>query len=116
MTVLGRYEKGSVLCVLPFDRAANGCLLISRRHTGGRNRTHGLRTVVRRFLDLFDRAGPIFKSADIIDLVVTHILEDLPGERRTTAGSAIEDNGLFLIEILVVVWRVRVGAKFQHSA
>src|SRR5438876_583769 len=74
------------------------------------------RTVVRRFLDLFDRAGPIFKSADIIDLLVTHILEDLPGERRTTAGSAIEDNGLFLIEILVVVWRVRVGAKFQHSA
>jgi hypothetical protein len=68
------------------------------------------RTVVRRFLDLFDRAGPIFKSADIIDLLVTHILEDLPGERRTTAGSAIEDNGLFLIEILVVVWRVRVGA------
>ena len=64
------------------------------------------RTVVRRFLDLFDRAGPIFKSADIIDLLVTHILEDLPGERRTTAGSAIEDNGLFLIEILVVVWRV----------
>src|SRR5258707_14040899 len=73
------------------------------------------RTVVRRFLDLFDRAGPIFKSADIIDLVVTHILEDLPGERRTTAGSAIEDNSLFLIEILIVVWRVRVGAKFQHS-
>src|SRR5258706_8483068 len=32
----------SVLCVLPFDRAANGCLLISRRHAGGRNRTHGL--------------------------------------------------------------------------
>jgi len=28
-------------------------------------------TIVRRFLDLFDRAGPIFKSADIIDLVVT---------------------------------------------
>src|ERR1700688_1476975 len=74
------------------------------------------RTVVRRFLDLFDRAGPIFKSADIIDLVVTHILEDLPGERRTNAGSAIEENGLFLIEILVVVWRVRGGAKFQHSA
>src|SRR5260370_33960275 len=73
-------------------------------------------TVVRRFLDLFDRAGPIFESADIVDLVVPHILEDLPGERRTTAGSAIEDNGLFLIEILVVVWRVRVGAKFQHSA
>src|SRR5438034_10877719 len=78
--------------------------------------TGSYRTVVRRFLDLFDRAGPIFESADIIDLVVTHILEDLPGERRTTAGSAIEDNGLFLIEILVVVWRVRVGAKFQHSA
>src|SRR5258707_12882967 len=73
--------------------------------------TGSYRTVVRRFLDLFDRAGPIFESADIIDLVVTHILEDLPGERRTTAGSAIEDNGLFLIEILVVVWRVRVGAK-----
>src|SRR5260370_41558972 len=32
----------SVLCVFPFGRAANGCLLISRRHTGGRNRTHGL--------------------------------------------------------------------------
>jgi hypothetical protein len=30
------------LCVLPFDRTANGCLLISRRHTGVRNRAHGL--------------------------------------------------------------------------
>jgi hypothetical protein len=43
--------------------------------------------VVRRFLDLFDRAGPIFKSADIIDLVVTHILEDLPGERRKSLAT-----------------------------
>jgi hypothetical protein len=33
---------GSALFVLPFDRAANRRLLLSRRHTAGRNRTHGL--------------------------------------------------------------------------
>src|ERR1700726_5153232 len=35
--------RGAVrLFVLPFDRAANRRLLVSRRQTGGRNRAHGL--------------------------------------------------------------------------
>src|SRR6267378_7387627 len=76
---VGRYEKGSVLCVLPFDRAANGCLLISRRHTGGRNRTHGLdklseRPRARRSCTAF------VEPAAVLELAVGVVTEEV---RRT---------------------------------
>ena len=41
---------------------------------------------------LFDRATavrPILEAADIVDMVVAHVLEHLAGERRTSTGGAI---------------------------
>src|SRR5712675_1114549 len=57
-------------------RAMEGSTILSIHEPA--RRPPGL-TVIRRFLDHVARAGAIFKSPDIIVLVVTHILEGLPG-------------------------------------
>src|SRR5262249_38031835 len=75
----GALGNGSVLCVLPFDRAADGRLLVSRRHTGGRDRTHGLdklsgRPRARRICAAF------VEPAAILELAVCIVTEEV---RRT---------------------------------
>src|ERR1700723_520104 len=67
---------------------------------------------------LLDRAaafGPVLEAADIVDLAIAHILEQLAGQCRAAAGGAIDQDGLVPREILVVGGRVRVGAKFQQA-
>src|SRR6185437_5484176 len=67
----------------------------------------------------FDRTAafsPILEGADVVHLAVAHILEHLAAERRAPARRAIEDDGLVLGKILVVVGRLGVGAEFQHAA
>src|SRR6266576_3384578 len=75
----GSMTRGSVLCILPFDRAANGRLLISRRHTGARNRAHGLDKLSGR-----PSAGRIcaafVEPAAVLELAVGAVTEEV---RRT---------------------------------
>ena len=60
--------NGSVLCVFPFYGATDGRLLVSRRYTVGRNRTHGLdkltgRTLARRSYAAFVEPAAILELA-----------------------------------------------------
>src|ERR1700740_976242 len=71
--------RGRALFLLPFDRAANRRLLVSRRHTGGRNRAHGLdklsgRPRARRTCAAF------VEPAAILELAVGIVTEEV---RRT---------------------------------
>src|SRR5882757_10706725 len=70
---------------------------------------------VPRGLGFIDGPGPVLEAADVIDLSVTHVLEQLARKRRSPAGGAIQDHRFILVEILVVVRRFRVGAEFQHA-
>ena len=63
-----------------------------------------------------DRAGPVFEAAEIVDIVVTHIFEQLTSKGRSTARDAIQDYGFSLFKIFVVIGRFRIGAEFQHAA
>src|ERR1700732_5399091 len=65
---------------------------------------------------LVDRAGPVLEGTEIVDLVVTHIFEQLAGEGCSPAGDAIEDYGFSFFEILVVMLTFRVGAEFDPAA
>src|ERR1700682_1767090 len=68
---------------------------------------------------LFDRTAafdPILEGADVEHLAKAHVLEYLGSQRGTSAGCAVQDDGLVLGEILVVVGRLGIGAKFQHAA
>ncbi len=60
--------------------------------------------------------GPHLEAAEVVDLGVAEVLEQLAGERRASAGGAIQDDGLGLGEVLVVVGRLGIGTKFQHPA
>lgn len=56
-------------------------------------------------LHLLDRAaavGPVLEAADVIDMLVTHVLEQFAGQRGASAGCAVENDVLVLGEILVV--------------
>src|SRR5258706_1842894 len=69
------------LFVLPFDRAANRRLLVSRRQTGGRNRAHGLdklsgRPRARRSCAAF------VEAAAILELAVGIVTEEVPRTDR----------------------------------
>ena len=70
---------------------------------------------------LFNRTaavGPILESAHIVHVAIAHIFERLPSERRATAGSAIDDDGLVPGETLVVVGRLggRLGIPACHAS
>src|SRR6516165_8716052 len=71
--------SGSGLCVLPFDRATDRRLLVSRRHTLGRNRTHGLDKLTGRPLARRSYAAFV-EPAAILELAVGIITEEV---RRT---------------------------------
>ena len=71
--------NGSVLCILPFDRATDRRLLVSRPYTRGCNRTHGLdklsgRPLVRRSYAAF------IEPTAILELAVGIVTEEV---RRT---------------------------------
>src|SRR5262249_61355513 len=62
------------------------------------------RSVVRG-PDLFHFAagvGPILETAEIVDSLVAHFLEELAAQGRAAAGGAIDDHVLVLGKILVV--------------
>src|SRR5205823_15039909 len=69
-----------------------------------------------RLVDGAAGLGPILEGAEIVDLLVAEVLEHLAGQGRAPAGGAIHDDTFVLREILVVVRRLRIGAKFQHAA
>src|SRR6266849_2831678 len=71
--------RARFLCVPPFDRAANGRLLISRRHTGGRNRSHGLDKLSGRPCARWSCAAFV-EPAAILELAVGVVTEEV---RRT---------------------------------
>ena len=71
--------NGSVLCILPFDRATDRRLLVSRRHTYRRNGTHGLDKLTGR--PLAGRSYAAFvEPAAILELAVSIVTEEV---RRT---------------------------------
>src|SRR5215470_1318592 len=70
----------------------------------------------RRFLDYPAAFGPVLESAEIIDPLVAHVFEHLAGKRGAPARTAIEDHGVVLFEVVVVVGRIGIGAKLQHAA
>src|ERR1700740_3607732 len=89
--------RGRALFLLPFDRAANRRPLVSRRHTGGRNRAHGLdklsgRTRARRSCAAF--AEP----AAILELAVGIITEEV---RRTDRPVRPSD----CLGLVVEIWK-----------
>src|ERR1051325_6537253 len=69
-----------------------------------------------RLIDRTAALGPVLERAEVIDLVVAHVLEHLAGKRRAPARGAIDDERLVLGKILVVIGRLRIGAAFQHAA
>src|SRR5262245_43590646 len=69
-----------------------------------------------RLVDRASAFGPILEGAEIVDAVVAHLLEYLAAQGRASARRAIDDHGLVLGEILVVVGRLGIGAEFQHAA
>src|SRR6202007_2220572 len=71
--------RGRALFVLPFDRTANRRLLVSRRHTGGRNRAHGLDKLPGRPRARLSCA-PFVEPAAILELAVGIVTEEV---RRT---------------------------------
>src|SRR5690349_15944490 len=83
------------LCVLPFDRAANGRLLISRPHTGVRNRAHGLDKLSGR-----PRAGrscaAFVEPAAVFELAVSVVTEEV---RRTARPIRPRDRLGFVVKI-----------------
>src|SRR6516164_2326174 len=72
--------------VLPFDRAAHGRLLVSRRHTGGCNRTHGLDKLSGR-----PRVGrscaALVEPAAILELAVGIVTEEVRRADRPVCPS-----------------------------
>src|SRR5215471_21672124 len=89
--------QGSALFVLPFDRAANRCFLVSRRHAGGRNRTHGLdklsgRPRARR------SCAALVEPAAILELAVGIVTEEV---RRTDRPIRASD----CLGLVVEVWK-----------
>src|SRR6516225_10806577 len=82
---------------LPFDRTANRRLLVSRRHTGGRNRTHGLdklsgRSRARRSCAAF------VEPAAILEPAVGIVTEEV---RRTDRSIRPSDR----LRLVVEVWK-----------
>src|SRR5262245_16554773 len=60
--------------------------------------------------------GPVLESSEVEYVVVPHVLEHLAAEGGPAAGGAIENDGLVLCEILVVIRRLRISAKLEHAA
>src|SRR6516225_8451898 len=61
---------------LPFDRTANRRLLVSRRHTGGRNRTHGLDKLSGRPRARLSSAA-LVEPAAILELAISIVTEEV---------------------------------------
>src|SRR5207237_1752406 len=95
---VGLYDKGSVLCILPFDRAANGRLLIGRRHTTGvRNRAHGLDKLSGR--PSAGRSCAAFvEPAAVLELAVGAVTEEV---RRTHCPIRPRD----CLGLVVQIWK-----------
>src|SRR6516165_5809063 len=90
-------DQGSALFVLPFDRAANRCFLVGRRHTGGRNRTHGLDKLSGRPRARRSRAA-LVEPAAILELAVGIVTEEI---RRTDRPIRPSD----CLSLVVEVWK-----------
>src|SRR6266550_2149431 len=93
----GQEHSGSALFVFPFDRAANRRLLVSRRHTGGRNRTHGLDKLSGRPCPRRSRAAFV-EPAAILELAVGVVTEEV---RRTDRSIRSSD----CLGLVVEVWK-----------
>src|SRR5215469_8760708 len=74
------------------------------------------RSLKRSRLHFAAGVRPVLEAAEIVDVLVAHVLEQLAAQGGAAAGAAIEDHILVLGKILVVRGRVGVGAKFQKTA
>jgi hypothetical protein len=73
------YDEGPVLGILPFDRAANGRLLVNGCLTGARNRAHGLDKLSGRLRARRSFAAFVEPTA-VLELAVGAVTEEV---RRT---------------------------------
>src|SRR3974377_714249 len=94
---VGRQDKASALFVLPFDRAADRRLLVSRCHTGGRNRTHSLDKLSGRPRPKRSRAA-LVEPAAILELARGIVTEEV---RRTDRPVRPSD----CLRLVVEVWK-----------
>src|SRR5581483_619345 len=87
---------------------------------GGGRRTSRRREVkrvsARLLLDRAAAFAPVLEAADIVDLAIAHVLEQLAGKRGAPARGAVDQHGLVFRKILVVGRRIRIGAKLEQSA
>src|SRR5262249_30997880 len=90
----------ALLRVLPFDRTANGRFLVGRRHTGGRNRTHGLNKLSGRLRARRSCAALVEPTA-ILELAVGGVTEEV---RRTDRHICPSD----CLGLVVEVWKREV--------
>ena len=81
----------------------------------GTDRAHHAQPA-RLLVDLAAGLDPVLEAAEVVDLVVAEILQQLAGERRASAGGAMQDHRPVLGKILVVARRLRIGLELQRAA
>ncbi len=71
---------------------------------------------VRLLLHLAAGLDPVLEAAEVVDLLVAHVLEQLAGERGAPAGGAMQDHRLVECQALFGGRRRQVGLELQRAA
>src|SRR5215204_5614762 len=76
----------------------------------------GLSRLMVLLVDLAAGLDPVLEAAEVVDLLVAHILEQLARQRRAAAGSAMQDHRLVERQALLGGGGREIGLELQRAA